>query len=214
MTTVVLLRHGETDWNRNRRVQGWAASPLNSRGTEQARTAGRYLSESYTFDRLVASDLRRTRETTAHLRSAGQFPEPEFTRGWRERSFGVFQGLTYEQVFGDFPEHTARTGMVGLESTPERGESLLTARERVITAWEELLAAAGPDDQVLVVTHGGPIYVLLAAVRELDLTSAVADFDQDNCAVNELQHDQESGETEIVCENDTRYRAENAEMSG
>jgi len=203
MTTVLLCRHGETDWNRNRRVQGWAASPLNDRGREQARAAGRYLTDAFDLDRIVASDLRRTRETTAHLRSVGAFPEPEFTRGWRERSFGVFQGLSYDYVFGQFPEHNASVGMMGLESTPEDGESLLEARERVLAAWDDVLTTAGPDDEVLVVTHGGPIYVLLAAVRGVDLPTALAEFDQDNCAVNELRYDHGTGETDVRRENDT-----------
>jgi probable phosphoglycerate mutase len=206
MTTVLLLRHGETDWNRNRRVQGWAASPLNDLGREQARAAGRYLAETHDLDRIVASDLRRTRETVAQLRSVDAFPEPEFTRGWRERAFGVFQGLSYDYVFGQFPEHNASVGMMGLESTPEGGESLLEARERVVAAWDDVLATADPDDEVLVVTHGGPIYVLLAAIRGIDLPTALAEFHQDNCAVNELRYDTETGETEIHRENYCGYR--------
>jgi len=211
MTTVVLLRHGETDWNRNRRIQGWAASPLNDRGRDQARAAGRYLAENYEFDRVVASDLRRTRETTAQLRSTGPFPEPEFTKGWRERSFGAHEGLSYERVFGEFPEHNASEGMIGLESTPQRGESLLDARERVMAAWDDVLATADPDDEVLVVTHGGPIYVLLAAVQGTDLPTALSEFEQRNCAVNELRHDHDGGETEIRRENYCEYRADELE---
>jgi len=206
MTTVVLLRHGETDWNRDRRVQGWAASSLNGTGIEQARAAGQHLDAEYDFDRIVASDLRRTRETVAYLREEGTFPEPEFTRGWRERSFGVFQGLTYGQVFGEFPENTATSGMIGLESTPECGESLLEARERVVDAWEDLLGRAGHDDEVLVVTHGGPIYVLLAHVRGTDLPTAVTEFSQHNCALNELRRDPDTGGIEVLCENLTGYR--------
>lgn len=211
MTTVVLLRHGETDWNRNRRIQGWAASPLNDRGREQARAAGRYLAENYDLDRIVASDLRRTRETTAHLRSNGTFPEPEFTKGWRERSFGAHEGLSYERVFGEFPEHNASEGMIGLESTPQRGESLLEARERVMAAWNDLLATADPDDEVLVVTHGGPIYLMLAAVQGLDLPTALTHFTQDNCAINELHHDHDTGETELHQENFCEYRPDELE---
>ncbi|WP_299262836.1 histidine phosphatase family protein [Halorientalis sp.] len=206
MTTVVVVRHGETEWNRAGRVQGWAASPLNERGRRQARAAGRHLAGTYDFDSVVASDLRRTRETTAHLRSAESFPEPEFTEGWRERSFGAFQGLDYEQVFSEFPEHRASVGMVGLETTPTGGESLLQTRERVLVAWGDLLERAGPDEEVLVVTHGGPIYVLLAHLRSVDLPGALTSFSQSNCAVNELEHDQETGETAIRRENDAGYQ--------
>jgi probable phosphoglycerate mutase len=206
MTTVVVVRHGETEWNREGRIQGWAASPLNERGRRQARAVGRHLDDTYGLDRIVASDLRRTRETTAMAREGGEFPEPEFTKGWRERSFGEFQGLTYEQVFGEFPEHRGSTGMLGLESVPAGGESLLQARERVLVAWEDLLEQASPDEEVLVVTHGGPIYVLLAHVRGMDLPTAITTLSQRNCAVNELRYDHETGETDVVRENETGYR--------
>lgn len=208
MTTVLLLRHGETDWNRNRRVQGWAATGLNARGREQARAAGRWLAGTYELDRIVASDLRRTRETAATLRDAAAdpLPEPEFVTDWRERSFGVFQGLTYEEVFAEFPEHNASEGLVGVEATPDGGESLLDLRERVLDGWETLLADHDDGDTVLVVTHGGPIYVLLAHLRNVDLPTALGELSQDNCAVNELRHDRATGDTTVHTENDTSYR--------
>lgn len=211
MTTVVLLRHGQTEWNRTRRIQGWAASPLNERGREQARVAGQYLADAYDFDRVVASDLRRTRETTAELREQGPFPAPEFSDGWRERSFGDLQGLEYEQVFGEFPEFdAAENGVMALEATPQRGESMLDTHARVVDAWEALLAQHGPDDTVLVVTHGGPIYVLLAHVRQQTLPEGLSASRQENCAVNELRHDHDTGETAVVTENDTDYRDDDA----
>jgi len=211
MTTVVVLRHGQTEWNRTRRIQGWAASPLNDRGREQARVAGEYLAETYDVDRVVASDLRRTRETTAQVRDRGAFPEPEFVPGWRERSFGELQGLEYDRVFGEYPQFdAAENGVMALEATPSRGESMLDARARVVDAWEELLARHGPDDTVLVVTHGGPIYVLLAHVRGQSLPEGLSAPRQENCAVNELRHDHGTGETAVVVENDTDYRDDDA----
>jgi len=207
MTTVLLLRHGQTEWNRTGRLQGWVASPLNDRGRAQARAAGRHLAN---VDRLAASDLRRTRETTACLRDEGDFPEPEFTRGWRERSFGDLQGLRYDQVFGAFPEHDAANGVLALQATPPRGESMVEAHERVLAAWERLLETSAPDDTVLVVTHGGPIYGLLAHARGQDLSTGLTSFHHDNCGLTELDHDHETGETEIRRTSDTSYRDDDA----
>lgn len=119
--------------------------------------------------------------------------------------------MSYERVFGEFPEHNASEGMIGLESTPQRGESLLEARERVMAAWNDLLATADPDDEVLVVTHGGPIYLMLAAVQGLDLPTALTHFTQDNCAINELHHDHDTGETELHQENFCEYRPDELE---
>ncbi|WP_340098463.1 histidine phosphatase family protein [Salinibaculum salinum] len=198
-TRLVLVRHGETDWNRDSRIQGWAPSSLTNRGREQARTLGAHLRESYEFDRLVASDLRRTRETTALLRDEGVQPEPNFDRAWRERCFGVYQGLTKTEIFEGHPEFAPTTGVSAVRATPENGESLLDVRERVLAGWEQLLADAD-GETVLVVTHGGPITLLLGDIRGDDIFGAITDHSQHNCAINEL-HVSEA--VEIIRHNET-----------
>src|SRR5699024_3254749 len=158
MTTVIALRHGETDWNAERRLQGWAPTPLNDRGREQAESAGIHLAATYDFDRILASDLRRTHETATLVREAGIEPDPILDRAWRERDFGVYQGLTYETMSDEYPEFSAeRSGQSALAETPERGESLIDLRERIVDAFERLTDDA-IDETVLVVTHGGPLY--------------------------------------------------------
>jgi probable phosphoglycerate mutase len=202
-TTVVLVRHGETDWNRENRMQGWAPSTLTDQGREQARALGHHLAARYEFDRLVASDLRRTRETTALLRDQGVSPEPTFQRAWRERDFGVYQGLTKTELFEQYPQFAATTGVSAVREVPENGESLLTARERVLDGWRRVLSDAD-GETALVVTHGGPIYLLLGHVRGQDILTAVTDHSQHNCAINELRvAGPNSGEVEIVRHNET-----------
>lgn len=198
-TRILLVRHGQTDWNRERRIQGWGASSLTRRGREQARALGRHLAATYDIDRVVASDLRRTRETAALLRDAGVEPEPTFQRAWRERDFGRLQGLTVEELFGGYPEYAATSGAVAIDAEPPGGERLRDAYERVIDGWEQLCTDAD-GETVLVVTHGGPIYFVLGDVRGQDVLTAVLDHSQENCAVNELR----VGETvEVVRQNET-----------
>ena len=201
-TTVVLVRHGETDWNRENRMQGWAPSTLTDRGREQARALGDHLTTRYEFDRLEASDLRRTRETTALLREQGVSPAPSFERGWRERDFGVYQGLTKTELFERYPQFAATTGVSAVREEPENGESLLAARERVLERWERLLADAA-GETVLVVTHGGPIYLVLGHVRGQDVLTAVTDHSQHNCGLNELRVDGGNDTVELVRHNET-----------
>lgn len=198
-TRLVLVRHGETDWNRDSRIQGWAPSSLTERGREQARALGEHLSDSYDFDRLVASDLRRTRETTALLRDQGVQPAPTFDRAWRERNFGVYQGLTKTEIFEEYPQFAATTGVSAVKETPENGESLLDVRERVLAGWEQLVADAG-GETALVVTHGGPLYIVLGHARGQDTLTAITDHSQHNCAVNELRV---SETVELVRHNET-----------
>lgn len=203
--TVLLARHGETAWNAARRVQGWAPVPLSERGREQATRLGHHLAETYAIDRFVASDLRRTRETAAIIHEAGVDAEPVFDRAWRERDFGVYQGLSYEALFESYPEFAAtESGRRALEAVPERGESLLDCRERVLAAFDRLVTDAG-DETVLIVTHGGPLYALLGHVEGIDYVESIVGPSQQNCAVNELRGDSDDGFA-IVRENDTSYR--------
>lgn len=196
---VVLVRHGQTDWNRDDRIQGWAPSSLTDRGREQARSLGRHLADRYDFDRLVASDLRRTRETTALLRESGVDADPTFDRAWRERDFGVYQGLTRTALFDQHPEYDASSGISAIKARPDGGESLLDARERVLAGWRGL-TGGNEGETVLVVTHGGPIYLVLGYVRGHDVLTAITSHSQHNCAINELH----VGETvDVVRHNET-----------
>ncbi len=168
-------------------MQGWAPTPLTERGREQARRAGAAIAEAYAVDRIVASDLRRTRETTAEL-LASLDVEPSFDGRWRERSFGDLQGLTVEEVFEGHPEYSLlASGTAAMEATPPGGESLVDARERVIDGWEALLADAGPDETVLVVSHGGPLFILLAHVRGQNFETAMGEGWPENTALAELR---------------------------
>lgn len=196
---VLLVRHGETEWNRTRRVQGWAPTALNETGRDQAHRAGEHIADAYDVDRIVGSDLRRTRETARILRRGiGLDDDVRFDRAWRERSFGVYQGLTYEELFDGHPEFAVgefREHAIGIR--PEGGESVLDARDRVLGAWEHLVA--GLDETVVVVTHGGPIHLVLAHVDGRDLVTEIDGNSQDNCAINEFRVD--GGGVEIVREN-------------
>jgi probable phosphoglycerate mutase len=202
--TVVLARHGETTWNRERRVQGWAPTSLTDAGREQARELGRHLVDAYDVDRLVASDLRRTRETARLVARRVGCPV-EFDRGWRERDFGVYQGLTYEALFEGHPEFAVHElGVEAARTDPEGGESLLASRERVIDAWNRLVAGVADGGTVAVVSHGGPLYVLLGYLRGQDLVTALAEHDQGNCAVSVVRLTE--GGPVVVRDGDTSYR--------
>jgi probable phosphoglycerate mutase len=205
-TTVLIVRHGETAWNREKRVQGWAPSGLTDRGEKQARTLGRTIGDAFAVDRIVASDLRRTVETARLLRRAGRIDaDVEFDPAWRERDFGRLQGLTYEELFEGLPEFAlGEVGISAARAVPEGGESLLEMRERILAGWERLLASAGPEETVVVVTHGGPLHVLLGELKGEDVVSSVLEAEHDNCAINEVEIDPE-GRPRIVRENERDF---------
>jgi probable phosphoglycerate mutase len=203
MATVVLVRHGETTWNRDGRVQGWAPSGLTDRGHEQARALGDALAARYDPDRLVSSDLRRAVETADHLRRAVGV-EPTFDADWRERNFGRLQGLTDAELFETFPQYVlGETGYAAARERPPDGERLLDTRERVLGAWEGLRDSLDPGETAVVVAHGGPIYLLLGEVKGVDAVAAIVDGDQRNCTVNELRVDADG--TTLVREDDAAH---------
>lgn len=184
MATALVVRHGETTWNRDGRVQGWADSTLTDRGRRQARAVGARLADQR-VDHLVVSDLQRTRETAALLQEAGVDAEPAFTRHWRERGFGTYQGLTREEIAARLPEYDPDGSLLAVADVPG-GESLAEARERVLDGWEHLRATLEAGETAVVVTHGGPIRALLAAVTGRDLPTLAAEFSPANCGVTEI----------------------------
>lgn len=192
---VLAVRHGETRWNREGRVQGWAPASLNERGRREARALGAHLAERYDVDYVVASDLRRTRETAALLAEAG-LPAATFERGWRERNFGVYQGFQAGLLFERHPEFDAKSDVVALEARPEGGESLVDLHERVVDAWADLVTADA--ETALLVTHGGPLHVIHGHVAGEDLLTAFTDHSHDNCGLTEFR----LGDTvDVVCKN-------------
>lgn len=202
MSRVVLLRHGETDWNRVGRIQGWAPVPLNERGREQAAAAAEYVADAYDVARIVTSDLLRARRTTDRVAAAVDAPVERSER-WRERDVGVYQGLEYEDLLDRFPEFAVEeAAAAAVDEAPDSGESFAAVQRRVVEGWR---AVAGRPGTTLVVTHGGPIYLALGHAKGLDIGETLTEHEQDNCAINEFRIDGRS-RSEVVRENATPWR--------
>jgi broad specificity phosphatase PhoE len=157
VTEILLVRHGETDWNAEQRWQGHADRPLNERGREQARTLARQLSGAR-LAAVYSSDLARARETAeivAAARGLAVTPLQEL----REVNVGSWSGLRGAECEARFPEGYARwrAGGHGWED----GETYEEMSARVVGAVRRI-AARHPGETVLVVTHGGAIRSVLA----------------------------------------------------
>ncbi|HXY17309.1 MAG TPA: histidine phosphatase family protein [Gaiellaceae bacterium] len=151
-TTILLVRHGETDWNRDRRIQGHTDVPLNESGREQSRR----LAETLAGDSLAAiysSDLCRAVETASILAARAGLAV-RTASGLREKHFGTWEGLTDAVALERFPH--VRTGPWG------DGETTDAMAARVTAALREI-ADAHAGETVLVVTHGGPVRAVLRA---------------------------------------------------
>lgn len=193
MTRLLAVRHGETEWNRTGRLQGWAPVGLNERGQDQARALAAdpppVLETATPVDRVVTSDLERTRETTRLLAEPLGLPDPEPVRAFRERHLGVYQGLPVDQVVERHPELEDIGSITGLPTTPEGGESLADLAERVRDGVARLEGDLGDEETALVVTHGGPIRVMLAEATGVPLERAVREHRPENCSVYDFHLD-------------------------
>lgn len=156
MTHFLIIRHGETLWNREHRIQGQLDSPLSPTGLQQAESLGWRLRKEG-LDLLVSSDLGRTLQTAAPIAAATGLGIVKDAR-LRERAFGVFQQMTPEEIKERWPDEYERWQARDPEFAMEGGESLMQLRAR-LTACVEELAGRGYA-KVGVVTHGGALDAL------------------------------------------------------
>jgi probable phosphoglycerate mutase len=168
MTDLIVIRHGETDWNRQHRFQGQIDVPLNAAGRAQAeRLAQRLARES--FDVVVASDLQRA-HATAQAAAAGRSIEVDPL--WREQAFGVLEGLDASTIAQQHPELWAQWMRHDADyALPGGGESVRTFHERVLRGVQRIVQAH-PGRCVAVFTHGGVLDMLWRAAQQQTLHGA------------------------------------------
>jgi probable phosphoglycerate mutase len=166
ITTILLARHGETEWNREGRWQGWSDQPLNDTGRDQARQLAERL-RTTPFGAVYSSDLKRAHET-AEIVAASHGHAVSLDPALREIDLGAWSGLTRAEVDAQYPDGDRP----GAETREAHGARVLAAVERI--------ARAHPGDRVLVVAHGGCIR---AFQRHLDDD---ATRPMPNCCVYEI----------------------------
>ena len=163
---LLLLRHGETAWNRERRYQGWTDTPLSAEGLVQAEAAARELKE-HAFAAVYASPLQRARDTAVAI-AAPHGLEVETDPAFKELGFGQWEGLTLDEARAGFPALYDGWAKTPHLCSPPGGESLVQARERVLAGLERL-RAAHPEATVCLVAHGIPVRMLILEVLGLGL---------------------------------------------
>ncbi len=179
-TSILLIRHGETAWNRSGRVQGWRDSPLSDFGVVQAQALAARLAGDR-IDRLISSDLGRARETAAPIASRLGI-SIDLDPGLRERNYGIFEGRTYGEIERDDPEAYGFLVRRDPAYVIPQGESDAAFGIRVIRALERI-ATAYPGSHLAVVTHGGVLGVLYRHATQL-ASAAHRDYSLANASVN------------------------------
>jgi probable phosphoglycerate mutase len=181
-TRIVAVRHGETEWNAEMRMQGQLDTGLSARGRWQATRAAEALAGEG-LEAIFASDLARALDTAKAVGAVVALPITT-DKGLRERSFGIFQGHTYAEIDKRWPSEAARWRRHDPEFAPEGGESLIEFSARAV-ATVTRIAEGARGRTTLIVSHGGVLDCLYRAAAGLDL-AAPRSWELGNASINRL----------------------------
>lgn len=163
-TKLFLIRHGRTDWSDQKRYCGKSDIPLNERGRAQTRELGEKL-RGHEVHKIYASSMQRAVQS-AHIVFAGR--PVEQIEELREMSFGLWDGLTHQEIMSRDPQIYNEWLENPLRVTPPEGESLTALARRVREGLAKVLDG-NHAKTVALFTHGGPIKIILCDVQELGL---------------------------------------------
>lgn len=185
-TRVLAIRHGETAWNVDTRIQGSLDIGLNEKGRSQAERLGAALAKNQKHEPITAiysSDLWRAYDTALSISKTTGI-NIITDEGLRERGFGMFEGKTFTEVEAHWPEQALRWRQRDPDFCPEGGESLAQFRERILSA-TQALTARHPGEQIAIVAHGGVMDVLYRAATGQSI-QATRTWALGNAVINRL----------------------------
>ena len=191
MTEIFLIRHGETAWNAERRLQGHIDIPLNEEGERQAGALARALAGE-SVDVIISSDLSRA-ATTARAVAGLQGLPLHTDASLRERCFGAFEGLLYDELEERFPEAYAqwrvRDPHARYPDGERRAETFAEFAQRAVGAVTRI-AEMHRGKRIVIVSHGGVLDAVYRAAHDMDIT-APRNFDVLNASINRVLWDGE-----------------------
>lgn len=171
MSTLVLLRHGESQWNLENRFTGWVDVPLTEQGMAEARRAGKKLAETgITFDRCFTSELQRAQETLRIVLEVLGSPGLPVTRdqALNERHYGDLQGLDKAETAKRYGEEQVHVWRRSYDVPPPGGESLKDTAARTLPYFEaNVVPALSRGENVLVAAHGNSLRSIVMDLEKL-----------------------------------------------
>jgi probable phosphoglycerate mutase len=185
-TRIIAIRHGETAWNVETRLQGHLDIDLNDKGRWQAQQLGQALADEE-ISHIYSSDLQRAMATAQAVAQYNHYlasPKVHTHTGLRERGFGSFEGLTYAEVETRWPEESERWRKRDPDFAPPGGETPVQVRQRVAETLDAL-ASRHAGEQIVLVAHGGIMDVLYRLATQQDI-GAPRTWTLGNAAINRL----------------------------
>lgn len=204
MANILLIRHGETDWNREKRLQGYIDIGLNSIGIEQANLLAKVLANE-SIHAAYASDLSRAFDTAKTIANHHQL-EVQQDALLRERCYGEIQGKTYKEIEQTHPENYQAWVTRDANFQPKDGESLQQFYDRVVLGVKQI-AKRHLGQTILIVAHGGVLDCIYRDAAKIDL-SEKRKIELLNTSLNRLEFDGEN--FEIISWGDTSHLQGNA----
>lgn len=184
MTKVIFIRHGQTSWNKEKKYQGHSDICLNEAGLRQAELVGKRLAGEK-INAIYSSDLLRACQTAECVAKHHALPiirKPEL----REINFGVWEGLTYQQIMKTWPAILTTMYSQPAATCPPQGESFDRVRQRVSGALQQCIGKH-PNETIVIVSHGGTMRVILCAALKIDLDK-IWFIRQDSTAINIIEY--------------------------
>ncbi len=183
---IYLVRHGETDWNLEMRIQGQTDIPLNASGMDQAKECAMFFRDN-TFDYVYSSALKRAIKT-AEIIADGKLPVKTYPE-LNERSFGTWETHLWSEI------HQQNTGLreqwklIGKHYQPPQGESILEMATRVTRRFIEVVDQHSVNDSILIIAHGGPIKAMIGYAMGVDEYVAYNWLGIHNCGINVIDYE-------------------------
>jgi broad specificity phosphatase PhoE len=200
---IFLIRHGETEWNRMFRYQGMSDTELNEAGLEQARLAGIRLAGIMPA-RVYSSPLKRARRTAEIIMEHNRGDAGvELCGDLSEVSFGKWEGLSFSEVKERYPDTLSAWRARPFSVAPEEGETFAEVKSRARAASCLIKSTGCPGASTFVISHGGVLRALIAAIMDIDDFNLIWRVRFDNCSISAL--DIWQSYSSILFSNDTNH---------
>ncbi len=189
---IFLVRHAETDWNVQKRIQGSSNVPLNKKGIKQARTLARKFKE-ITLTHIYSSPLKRALQTALPLAKSHKL-KVHLESSFRERSMGMLEGLANADLLKKYPHFPQEWARDKIDWSGGRNETIRQMLKRVMASFRKILKNHKPGDRILIVSHGGPLRGLIHLLhggKSLDYFHTKA---LDNAQIAEVHYDGKNAE--------------------
>jgi len=204
---LLLVRHGETEWNRQKRFQGQIDVPLNQRGQEQSEKAAAFLSDVI-LDRIVTSPMLRPKETAEIIQRYHPQVAIELDENLKEIAHGLWEGKLEEEIEQQFPQELQQWKQAPETVQMPEGENLQQVWQRAIAAWQAILTSTPVEPNrittVLVVAHDAINKAILCELVDLG-PEHFWTFKQGNCAVSVIEYAHAQSQPQIQALNITSH---------